>query len=107
MSAYTKEQVKGINLKAKVAGIAATLLTTVIAASFSANVTAAERPGVAKGISNAAKVACKAPKPNALTKAACANVRIYDRVGWEAGRYISVKKHGKDADPGKYPGYKR
>ncbi len=35
------------------------------------------------------------------------NVQIYDRLGWEAGRYMSVKKHGPAGDPGRYPGLKR
>jgi hypothetical protein len=33
------------------------------------------------------------------------NIRIYDRLGWEAGRYLSVSKHGAAGDPGRYPGY--
>jgi hypothetical protein len=33
------------------------------------------------------------------------NIRIYDRMGWEAGRLISTMEHGPSGDPGKYPGY--
>lgn len=34
-------------------------------------------------------------------------VKSMDRLGWEIGRHMSMKKHGPTADPGKYPGLRR
>ncbi|MCB2130348.1 MAG: hypothetical protein KDE03_15085 [Rhodobacteraceae bacterium] len=32
-----------------------------------------------------------------------ANIVIYHCVGWEAGRYISIRKYGRAGDPGSCP----
>lgn len=34
-------------------------------------------------------------------------VRSMDRLGWEIGRGMSIKKYGPAGDPGQYPGMKR
>lgn len=36
-----------------------------------------------------------------------AAVRSMDRLGWEIGRSVSMRKHGPAGDPGKYPGIDR
>jgi hypothetical protein len=34
-------------------------------------------------------------------------VKAWDRAGWEAGRYLSTRRHGPAGDPGRYPGLRR
>lgn len=54
----------------------------------------------------AAEIATKLlPIPKPAKTLVKANIRIYDRVGWEAGRLISTIEHGPAGDPGNYPGY--
>jgi hypothetical protein len=35
------------------------------------------------------------------------NIAIYHCVGWEAGRYISIRKYGRAGDPGSCPSHLR
>lgn len=44
---------------------------------------------------------------NPVGRAFSTGVRAWDRAGWEAGRYLSKRKHGSQGDPGRYPGLRR
>jgi hypothetical protein len=58
---------------------------------------------------NAARAASrtKVGNRNPVVRLTKENIKIYDRLGWEAGRYMSVRKHGSAGDPGPYPGTRR
>ena len=90
-----KTKFKVLSLSTAALVLSATFSTNALAGSVSRNIAKA-----AKGCATSSL--CQAnPTGRAFGKA----VKSMDRLGWEIGRSISIKKYG--TDPGKYQGIKR
>ncbi len=67
------------------------------------------KPSITNAVAKGARTcvtshACSATPTSAAFGGA---VRSMDRLGWEIGRGISIKKYGPAGDPGQYPGLDR
>ncbi len=80
-----------------------TAMIAILAAALTTSVSLAEAKSKTKR--NAERVVNILPISKPAKALVRGNIRIYDRVGWEAGRLAIIKQYGPTADPGPYPGY--
>lgn len=74
-----------------------------VALALGANAGMAEAKSKTK---KAAEIAVKMlPIPAPAKALMRANLRIYDRAGYNLGRELVIRQYGPSADPGPYPGY--
>ncbi len=94
--------IKSINSKFMALTISTTAL--VLGATFSTNAMA---DSVTRSIANTAKscVTSGLCKTTPTGRAFGTAVKSADELGWQMGRFISIRQNGND--PGKYPGIKR
>ena len=74
-----------------------------------ANAVRGEGSRVTSAVARGARAFAASPlsSANPATRAAGSAIRSADRLGWEAGRFLSMRQHGSSADPGRYPGIRR
>ena len=67
------------------------------------------RDGIVDRVASAARgcVTTSLCSATPTTRALGTAIRSADRLGWNAGRYISIRQHGPQGDPGRYPGIRR
>lgn len=96
----------------KSSSIKSVMLATFSAVALLAAYPAQAKPNHASATNSVAKAARTCVSSHACSttptgKAFGAAVKSMDRLGWEIGRSMSMKKHGPAGDPGQYPGLRR